>query len=142
MRVMVFVKENREHEAGAMPEEKLVLAMSDYNEALVKAGVMLSGDGLLPSSQGKRVRFDGAERTVLDGPFTDSDDLVAGYWLWQVASLEEAVDWLKRAPFDGGSEVELRPVFDPGDFAEHYGPEVRAREDALREALAGPGKTS
>ncbi len=116
MRVMVFVKEDQKAETGALPPEELVSKMDKYNEELVKAGVMLAADGLYPSSQGKRVRFSGAKRTVIDGPFTESKELVAGYWLWQVKSMDEAVEWLKRAPFDGGNEVEIRPIFEQEDF--------------------------
>ncbi len=116
MRVMVFVKEDQHSETGALPPAELVSKMDKDNEELVKAGVMLAADGLYPSSQGKRVRFSGAKRTVIDGPFTESKELVAGYWLWQVKSMDEAVEWLKRAPFDGGTEVEIRPIFEQEDF--------------------------
>ncbi len=116
MRVMVFVKEDKSSETGALPPEELVNKMDKYNEELVKAGVMLAADGLYPSSMGKRVRFSGTKRTVIDGPFTESKELVAGYWLWQVKSMDEAVEWLKRAPFDGGVEVEIRPIFEQEDF--------------------------
>jgi hypothetical protein len=105
--------------------------MGKYNETLVAAGVMLAGDGLHPSVRGKRVRFDGKLRTVIDGPFAETKELVSGYWIWQVNSMEEAVEWLKRAPFDGGVEVELRPAFSPDDFGEEYTPELRARDEAL-----------
>jgi hypothetical protein len=116
MRVIVFVKEDQNSETGALPPEKLVNEMNKFNEELVKAGVMLAADGLYPSSKGKRVRFSGTKRTVIDGPFTESKELVAGYWLWQVKSMDEAVEWLKRAPFDGGAEVEIRPIFEQEDF--------------------------
>ncbi len=116
MRVMVFVKEDKSSETGVLPPEELVNKMDKYNEELVKAGVMLAADGLYPSSMGKRVRFSGTKRTVIDGPFTESKELVAGYWLWQVKSMDEAVEWLKRAPFDGGVEVEIRPIFEQEDF--------------------------
>ncbi len=116
MRVMVFVKEDQNAETGALPPKELVNKMNKYNEELVKAGVMLAADGLYPSSMGKRVRFSGTKRTVIDGPFTESKELVAGYWLWQVKSMDEAVEWLKRAPFDGGNEVEIRPIFEEEDF--------------------------
>ena len=116
MRVMVFVKEDKNSETGALPPEELVNKMDQYNEELVKAGVMLAADGLYPSSLGKRVRFSGTKRTVIDGPFTESKELISGYWLWQVKSMDEAVEWLKRAPFDGGAEVEIRPIFEQEDF--------------------------
>ena len=112
MRVMVIVKANPESEAGVLPDTDILTKMGKYNEELVKAGVMLAADGLHPTSKGKRVRFSGATRTVLDGPFTETKELIAGYWLWQVRSMEEAVEWLKRAPFDGGTEVEIRQVFE------------------------------
>jgi hypothetical protein len=125
---MVLVKASKESEAGQMPDaEKIVAAMGKYNEELVKAGVMLAADGLYPSSKGKRVRFSGTNRTVIDGPFAETKELVAGFWLWQVKSMDEAVEWLKRAPFDGGTEVELRPIFEMEDFARQLTPELRAR---------------
>src|ERR1700722_7644967 len=111
MRVMVVVKASKESEAGVLPDTELLTKMGKFNEQLVKAGVMLAGDGLRPSSKGKRVRFSGDKRTVIDGPFTETKELIAGYWIWQVRSMEEAVEWLKRAPFDGGNEVEIRQVF-------------------------------
>ena len=123
MRVMVFVKEDKNSETGTLPPEDLVNKMNKYNEELVKAGVMLAADGLYPSSQGKRVRFSGTKRTVIDGPFTESKELVAGYWLWQVKSMDEAVEWLKRAPFDGGIEVEIRPIFEQEDFLRQLQPQ-------------------
>ena len=132
MRVLVLVKANAESEAGVMPSEQLLSEMGKFNEQLVKAGVMLAGEGLHPTSKGKRVRFSGSQRTVIDGPFAETKELVAGYWLWQVKSIEEAVEWLKRAPFDGGAEVELRPVFEAEDFGKEYTPELRARDDRLR----------
>jgi hypothetical protein len=110
--------------------------MGRFNEELVKAGVMLAADGLQPSSKGKRVRFAGADRTVIDGPFAETKELVAGFWLWQVKSLEEAVEWLKRAPFGGGAEVEIRPVFEPDDFGKALTPELRAQDQRLRAKLA------
>jgi hypothetical protein len=131
MRVVVFVKASPESEAGMMPSTELLTEMGKYNETLVAAGVMLAGDGLHPSVRGKRVRFDGKLRTVIDGPFAETKELVSGYWIWQVNSMEEAVEWLKRAPFDGGVEVELRPAFSPDDFGEEYTPELRARDEAL-----------
>lgn len=132
MRVLVIVKASRESEAGEMPSEKMLTDMGAYNEELVKAGVMQAGEGLHPSSKGKRVRFSGKDRTVIDGPFAETKELVAGYWVWQVKSIEEAVDWLKRAPFDGGTEVEIRPIFEAEDFGEEFTPELRAQEDRLR----------
>ena len=133
MRVMVFVPGNADSEAGVMPSRELLTQMMKYNEELVKAGVMLAGDGLTPTSKAKRVRFDGAKRTVVDGPFAETKELVAGYWIWQVKSIDEAVEWLKRAPFDGGTEVTIRPVFDPADFGDELTPELRAREQKLRD---------
>jgi hypothetical protein len=115
-----------------MPSEKVLADMGSFNEQLVKAGVMLAGEGLHPTSKVKRVRFSGKERTVIDGPFAETKELVAGFWLWQVKSLEEAVDWLKRAPFDGGAEVEIRPVFEADDFGKELTPELRAQEERLR----------
>src|SRR6187431_870309 len=128
MRVMVLVKANAESEAGQMPTEQQLSEMTTYNEELVKAGVMLAGEGLHASAKSKRVRFDGKDRTVIDGPFAEAKELVAGYWLWQVRSMDEAVEWLKRAPFDGGAEVELRPVIEAEDFGEAYTPELQERE--------------
>jgi hypothetical protein len=132
---MVIVKASPESEAGQMPSEQILTEMGKYNEQLVKAGVMLAGEGLHPSSKGKRVRFSGSQRTVLDGPFAESKELIAGFWLWQVKSIEEAVEWLKRAPFDGGTEVELRPVFETEDFGKELTPEAREREERLRAQL-------
>jgi len=111
--------------------------MGKYNEELVKAGIMLAGDGLKPSSKSKRVKFDGRKRTVIDGPFAETKELVAGYWIWQVRSLDEAVEWLKRAPFDGGEEVEIRPVFEPEDFGANLTPELREQEKRLGQQIAG-----
>ena len=135
MRFMVLVKANEESEAGALPDEKILAAMGKYNEELVKAGVMLAGEGLHPSSKGARVRFEGGKRTVIDGPFSETKELVAGFWLWQVKSKEEAVEWLKRAPFDGGTEVELRQVFETEDFGANLTPELREQEERLRAQL-------
>ena len=132
MRVMVVVKASKESEAGQMPSEKVLKDMGKYNEELVNAGVMLAGEGLHPSSKGKRVRFSGKDRTVIDGPFAETKELIAGYWLWQVKSIEDAVQWLKRAPFDGGTEVEIRPVFEAADFGKEFTPELRAQDDRLR----------
>jgi hypothetical protein len=124
MRVMVMVKASKESEAGILPDKEILTKMGKYNQQLVRAGVMLAADGLQPSSKGKRVRFTGEKRAVIDGPFTEAKELIAGYWLWQVRSLEEAVEWLKRAPFDGGTEVEIRPVFEVSDFAANLTPEA------------------
>ncbi|MGA9571310.1 MAG: YciI family protein [Candidatus Acidiferrales bacterium] len=117
MRVMVLVKASKESEAGILPTPKLLAEMGKFNQELIQAGVMLAGDGLHPSSKGKRVRFSGQQRTVIDGPFTETKELVGGYWIWQVRSMDEAVEWLKRAPFDREIEVEIRPVFEAADFA-------------------------
>src|SRR4051795_61966 len=124
MRVLVLVKASKESEAGVMPSTELLAQMGKFNEELVKAGVMQAGEGLHPSSKGARVRFSGKERTVIDGPFAETKELVAGFWLWQVGSKEEAIEWLKRAPFDGGTEVELRQVFDDSDFSEDLQDEI------------------
>ncbi len=132
MRVMVFVPGDANSEAGKMPSEELISKMMKFNEELVKAGVMLAGEGLTPTSRGKKVRFSGSKRTVIDGPFAESKELVAGYWIWQVRSIDEAVEWLKRAPFDGGTEVEIRPVFEADDFGQELTPELRAQEERLR----------
>jgi hypothetical protein len=132
MRVMVIVKADKDSEAGVMPTEKLLTDMGKYNEELVKAGVMLAGEGLHPSKKGKRIKFSGTTRTVIDGPFTETKELVAGFWLWQVRSMEEAIEWLKRAPFDGGTEVEIRPVFEADDFGSEMTPELRVQEERLR----------
>lgn len=132
MRVMVIVKSNKESEAGVLPKRKDLEPMGRFNEQLVKAGVMLAADGLHPSSKGKRVRFEGANRIVIDGPFTETKELIAGFWLWRVKSMDEAVDWLKRAPFDGGTEVEIRPVFEAEDSGEEFTPEMREKEKRLR----------
>jgi hypothetical protein len=136
MRFMILVKASEESEAGVLPDEKILAAMGKFNEELVKAGVMLAADGLHPSSKGARVKFDGAKRTVTDGPFSETKELVAGFWLWQVKSKEEAIEWLKRAPFDGGTEVEVRQVFEPGDFGDNLTPEMRKLEERLRAKIA------
>jgi len=132
MRVMVIVKASAESEAGQMPSNEILAAMGNFNEQLVKAGVMLAGEGLHPTVRGKRVRFEGSKRTVIDGPFAETKELVAGFWLWQVKSLEEAVEWIKRAPFDGGAELELRPVFEAEDFGAEFTPELREQEERQR----------
>ena len=133
MRVMVLVKANKESEAGQMPSEQILRDMGNYNEQLVKAGIMQAGEGLHPTSKAKRVRFSGPQRTVIDGPFAETKELLAGYWLWKVKDMNEAVEWLKKAPFDGGTEVEIRPIFEAGDFGKEFTPELRAQEERLRE---------
>jgi len=135
MRVLVIVKASKESEAGEMPSEKLLTDMGRFNEELADAGVMLAGEGLHPSSRGKRVRFSGARPTVIDGPFAETKELIAGYWVWKVKSMDEAVDWLKRAPFDGGAEVEIRPIFEADDFGKELTPELRAQEDRIRDQI-------
>ncbi len=132
MRVMVFVPGDKRSEAGEMPTGDLLTKMMKFNEELVKAGVMLDGDGLKPTAKAKRVRFEGTSRTVTDGPFAETKELIAGYWIWQVKSMDEAVEWLKRAPFDGGVEVTLRPMAEPEDFGEQLTPELREKEEKLR----------
>jgi hypothetical protein len=136
MRVMVLVKANPESEAGVPPSEDAMLAMGHFNEELVDAGVLLAADGLLPSSAGVRVRFDGGSRTILDGPFTETKELVSGYWIWQVRSLDEAIEWLKRAPFGGGVEIEIRPIAEWQDLGEGFTPELQAQEARLLEKAA------
>ena len=136
MRVMVIVKASKESEAGVLPSTELLASMGKYNEQLVKAGVMLAGDGLQPSSKGKRIKFSGKKRTVTDGPFAETKELVAGFWIWQVRSIEEAEEWLKRAPFEGGEEVEIRQVFETADFGENMTPELREQEERLTKQLA------
>ncbi len=137
MRVMVIVKATEESEAGVMPSEQLLTEMGNYNEELVKAGIMLDGDGLKPSSQGARVRFSGKERTVVDGPFAETKELIAGYWIWQVRSMDEAIEWVKRCPnpMSGPSEIEIRPFFEMEDFGEEFTPEAREQEARLRAEL-------
>jgi hypothetical protein len=134
---MVIVKANKESEAGVLPDTEILTKMGKYNEQLVKAGVMLAGDGLQASSKGKRVRFSGEKRTVIDGPFAETKELIAGYWMWQVRSMTEAVEWLKRAPFDGGVEVEIRQVFEASDFEENLTPELKQQEQRMRQELTG-----
>ena len=139
MKVMVIVKANADTEAGVMPTEAELAAMGAYNEELVKAGIMLAGEGLHPSARGARVRFEGARRSVIDGPFAETRELIAGFWLWQVRSMDEALEWLKRAPFssgDGGAvEVEVRPLFEAEDFGDAFTPELRDQEQRLRERI-------
>lgn len=136
MRVMVIVKASKDSEAGVLPSKELLGEMGKFNEQLVKAGVMLAGEGLQASSKGVRVKFTGKDRKVIDGPFSETKELIAGFWLWQVRSMEEAIEWLKRAPFDGGEEVEIRPVFEVEDFGENATPEIREREQRLRAQAA------
>jgi hypothetical protein len=133
MRVMVLVKASEESEAGQMPSEEILAEMGKFNEELARAGIMLAGEGLHPSSKGVRVRFSGKERSVIDGPFTETKELIAGFWLWQVKSMDEAIEWLKRAPFDEETEVEIRPVFEEEDFGEEFTPELREQERRVRE---------
>ncbi len=137
MRVIVMVKATKESEAGVMPEQELLAAMGKFNEELVKAGIMLAGEGLRPSSKGKRVRFSGTKRTVIDGPFTETKELVAGFWIWQVRSMEEAVEWVKRCPNPhvGDSEMEIRQIFEAEDFGVEFTPELRAQEERLRKKM-------
>jgi hypothetical protein len=134
MKVAVLVKATKDSEAGVMPTPELLAAMGQFNESLVKAGILLAGEGLKPSRQGKRVHFSGKQRTVIDGPFTETKELVAGFWLWQVHSLEEAVEWVKRCPNPmlADSDIEIRPVFEAEDFGENLTPEVKAKEEKLR----------
>lgn len=141
MRFMVMVRATAESEAGELPGTELLEAMNAYNEELVKAGVMLAGEGLQPSSKGARVRFDGSERTVLDGPFAETKELIAGFWLWEVRSLQEALEWVKRCPnpMDGPSEIEIRQVFEAEDFGENLTPELREAEERLRAQVEGAG---
>ena len=138
MRVMVLVKATKESEAGVLPGEELLTAMGRYNEELVKAGIMLAGEGLHPSSRGKRVRFSGDKRTVIDGPFAETKELIAGFWLWQVRSMDEAIEWVKRCPNPTGeeSEIEIRPVFEAEDFGPALTPELREQEARLRAQTA------
>ncbi|HYR74226.1 MAG TPA: YciI family protein [Pyrinomonadaceae bacterium] len=135
MRFMVIVKANKDSEAGVMPTKELLTQMGKFNEELVKAGVMLAGEGLHPSSKGARVKFSGGKTTVIDGPFAETKELVAGYWIWQVKSKQEAIDWLKRAPFED-TEVEIRQVFDAEDFGDEFTPELREQEERLRAQVA------
>jgi hypothetical protein len=139
---MVIVKASKDSEAGTLPKQQLLAEMGKFNEELVKAGVMLAGDGLQPSSKGKRVRFSGDKRTVIDGPFTETKELIAGYWLWQVRSMEEAVEWIKRCPcpHEGEAEIEIRRVFEAEDFGPEFTPELRTREERLRAELAAKNR--
>ncbi len=137
MKVMVIVKATADSEAGVMPSQELLAAMGRFNEELVNAGVMLAGEGLKPTSQGARVQFDGAQRRVVDGPFAETKELIAGFWLWQVRSLDEAIEWVRRCPnpHNGPSEIEIRPLFEADDFGEAFTPELREQEDRLRARL-------
>ena len=137
MRVMVIVKATKDSEAGVPPSKELIEAMGNYNEQLVKAGIMLAGEGLKPTSKSKRVRFSGAKRTVIDGPFAETKELIAGYWIWQVRSMEEAVEWLKRCPnpMPGESDVDIRPIFEAADFGENLTPEAQEKEERLRKEI-------
>ena len=144
MRFMVMVKATADSEAGVMPSEEMLASMGRFNEELVKAGVMLAGEGLHPSAKGARVRFSGSERTVIDGPFAETKELVAGFWIWQCKSMQEAIDWVKRCPnpMPGPSEIEIRPIFEAEDFGEAFTPELREQEERLREELARKGQPS
>lgn len=130
MRVMVIVKANKDSEAGVMPSEQILREMTEYNEELGKAGILLAGEGLHPTVKAKRIRFSGKERTIIDGPFTETKELIAGYWLWQVKSMDEAVEWLRRSPFQEG-DVDIRPIFEAADFGEAFSPELREREEKV-----------
>src|SRR6184192_4877798 len=136
MRFMVLVKANKDSEAGVLPDEKILNEMGKFNEELVKAGVMLAGEGLQASSKGARVKFSGKDRIVTDGPFAETKELIAGFWLWKVNSKQEAIEWLKRAPFGGGTEVEIRQVFEAEDFGPEFTPELRKQEERLRAQMA------
>ena len=136
MRVMVIVKANKDSEAGVLPSTEILTKMGKYNEQLVQAGVMLAGEGLQSSAKGKRVRFSGNNRVVTDGPFAETKELIAGFWLWRVNSMQDAVEWLKQAPFDGGEEVEVRQIFEASDFGENLTPELREQERHLSEQIA------
>jgi hypothetical protein len=138
MRFMVIVRADKNTEAGVMPSEELLAAMGKYNEELVNAGILLAGEGLHPSSRGARVRFEGDKRTVVDGPFAETKELIAGFWLWQVSSLEEAIEWVKRCPnpLEGESEIEIRQVFEADDFGAEFTPELREQEERIRARAA------
>ena len=138
MRFMIMIKANKDTEAGVMPSEQLLTEMGKFNEELVKAGVMLAGEGLQPSSKGARVKFSGDRRTVIDGPFAETKELIAGFWLWQVKSKEEAIEWVKRCPnpLNGESEIEIRQVFETSDFGDEFTPELREAEKRMREQIA------
>ena len=136
MRVMVIVKATEESEAGILPKREDFQEMGKFNEELVKAGIMLEGDGLQPTAKGKRIKFEGSKRLVTDGPFAETRELIAGFWIWKVKSMEEAVEWLKRAPFGGGMEIEIRPFYETTDFGDEFTPEMHAKQEQLRAAAA------
>jgi len=136
MKVMVIVKANKDSEAGVLPSTEILTKMGKYNEQLVQAGVMLAGEGLQSSAKGKRVKFSGTNRVVTDGPFAETKELIAGFWLWRVNSMQDAVEWLKQAPFDGGTEIEIRQVFEAADFGKNFTPELREQERQLSEQIA------
>ncbi|ARQ01808.1 YciI family protein [Pseudorhodoplanes sinuspersici] len=144
MRVMVLVKATKDSEAGLMPSTELLTAMGKFNEELVNAGIMLAGDGLKPSSQGKRIAFNGANRTVIDGPFAETKELVCGFWIWQVKDMAEAIEWVKRCPnpMPGPSEIEIRPVFEAADFGAEFTPELAEQEERLRDKIASQQSSS
>ena len=133
---MVIVKANKDSEAGVLPDKEILTKMGKYNEELAKAGVMLAGEGLQASSKGKRVKFSGTKRSITDGPFTETKELIAGFWLWKVKSMDDAVEWLKKAPFDGGTEIEIRPLFEAEDFGDNLTPELRKQEERVRNQIA------
>ena len=133
---MVIVKANKESEAGILPDKEVLTKMGKYNEELAKAGIMLAGEGLQASSKGKRVKFSGTKRSITDGPFTETKELIAGFWLWKVKSIDDAVEWLKKAPFDGGTEIEIRPLFEAEDFGDNLTPELRKQEERVRKQIA------
>ena len=137
MRFMIIVKASKDSEAGKMPTKEMLTKMGKFNEELAKAGVMLAGEGLQASSKGARVKFSNGKTTVTDGPFAETKELIAGFWLWQVKSKEEAIEWLKRAPFESGDEVEVRQVFEAADFGDEFTPELREQEERIREQVAG-----
>jgi hypothetical protein len=136
MRVMVMVPGDKNSEAGVLPDKELLTKMGKFNEELAKAGIMLAGEGLHPTSKAKRVKFEGDKRIVTDGPFTESKEIIAGFWLWQVRSMEEAVEWIKKAPFGGGVEIQIRPVFESEDFGAEFTPELREQEQRLRDQIS------
>lgn len=133
---MVIVKADKNSEAGVLPSKELLAEMGKFNEELIKAGMMLAGEGLQPTSKGKRVKFEGKKRTVIDGPFAETKELMAGFWLWKVNSMEEAIEWLKRAPFDGGTELEIRRIYEAEDFGDKFSAELRAQEERMRESIS------
>lgn len=133
---MIIVKANNDSEAGVLPDKEILTKMGKYNEELAKAGIMLAGEGLQASSKGKRVKFSGTKRTITDGPFSETKELIAGFWLWKVKSIEDAVEWLKKAPFDGGTEIEIRPLFETEDFGDEFTPDLRKQEERVRKQIA------